>query len=718
MKSTLLLPLLVALPALAQEAPPANPPPLTADLETIVVVGKAEDLIGIAPSAASGRASAQDIANRPYLRRSEILETVPGLITTQHAGGGKATQYFLRGFNLDHGTDFATSLDNTPLNLKTHAHGQGYTDLNFIIPEVLDGIDYEKGTYAAANGDLSTAGSANFKLAHSLARDFISAEVGQYGWYRGLMAGSIHLDGAAAAPAAAAPATGGKNPGKNPVMPLPPAETNALTYALEYNTYDGPWDLSEDFTRWNGMLRWFKGDEANHFAATLMGGHTEWTSSDQIPLRAVNRGIISRFGNLDPTNGGQSSRYSLNLEWANREGDVVTKANVYGIYYDLQLYSNFTYFLDYPEQGDQFEQSEQRWILGGNVSRTWENQELFGKGAEHTIGFQTRHDLIDGIGLWRTQAQERFRNIRQDNVYQSSIGAFGESKITWTPWFRTVLGLRGDLHYFENESNNSANSGDELAGIVSPKFSAIFGPWNQTEFYLNFGTGFHSNDSRGTTTVVDPNTGDRIPTVDPLVRTYGAEFGVRTQAVKDLTSTLTFFWLRSDSELVYVGDAGLNEPGPASQRFGVEWANYWRPTDWFGMDAEIALTHGRFLDSGEADYIPNSVPLMFSGGINLGAQGQANGFFANLRFRAFGRRPLIEDNSVESKDSFQVNASVGYRHNNWEAAIDCLNLFDRNDNDIEYFYESRLAGEANSSEDRHFHPMEPRNLRVRVTYRF
>ncbi|MBL9116957.1 MAG: TonB-dependent receptor plug domain-containing protein [Verrucomicrobiaceae bacterium] len=708
----------ISMPLLGQQAAPTTSASTTpTELEEVVITGKAEDLIGIAPAASAGRASAQDIASRPLLRRSEILETIPGLITTQHAGGGKATQYFLRGFNLDHGTDFATHLDSMPLNLKTHAHGQGYTDLNFIIPEMIDQIDYVKGTYTAADGDLSTAGSANFRLAHSLARDFVTAEVGEFGWYRGVIGGSIDLSGSASASAPAAASS--KNPGKNPVQPvLPSTETNALTYALEYNQYDGPWDLSEDFQRWNGMLRWFKGDDDNHFAATLMGGHTEWTSSDQVALRAINRGIISRFGNLDPTNGGESQRYSLNLEWASREGDVVTKANLFGIYYDLNLFSNFTYFLDYPDQGDQFEQSEQRWILGGNLSRTWENQQLFGKEAQWTVGVQTRHDLIDGIGLWRTTARERFANIRQDDVYQANISLYGENKVKWNDWFRTVVGLRGDLFYFDNQSNNPANSGDELAGIISPKLSAIFGPWHDTELYLNFGTGFHSNDSRGTTTVIDPNSGDRIPTVDPLVRTYGAEFGVRTQAISSLTSTLTFFWLRSDSELVYVGDAGLNEAGSGSQRYGIEWANYWRPTDWFSMDAEIALTHARFLDAGNDDYIPNSVPMMFSGGINLGAQAQSNGFFANFRFRAFGRRPLIEDNSRKSKDSFQVNASVGYRHNNWEAAVDCLNLFDRDDNDIEYFYESRLAGESSSREDHHIHPMEPRNFRFRVTYRF
>jgi hypothetical protein len=678
MKLRLSLFLLISMPLLAQQSQG------TQDLGEVVIMGKAEDLLGSVPSASQGSASAQDLLNRPTLRRGEILETIPGMIITQHAGGGKANQYFLRGFNLDHGTDFATHLDFMPLNLKTHAHGQGYTDLNFLIPELIEQVDYVKGTYTAADGDLSTAGSANFRLAHSLAQHSLSAEVGQYGWYRGVATGSL---------------------GK-------------LTYGLEYNTYDGPWDLEEDFRRWNGLLRWFDGDEDNHFAITFMGGHTRWTSSDQVPLRAIQSGLISRFGNLDPSNGGESQRYSLNAEWAAREGDVVTKANLFAVYYDLDLFSNFTYGLDFPERGDQFEQAESRWILGGNVSRSWEKQEFLGHEAQWTLGLQARADLIDDIGLYRTQARQRFKTIREDDVTQASLGVYAEHKVKWNSWFRTVMGLRADAFSFDNSSDNAANSGDELAGIVSPKFSAIFGPWHETELYLNFGTGFHSNDSRGTTTVVDPNTAKNIPTVDPLVRTYGAEFGVRTQAVTGLTSTLTAFWLRSDSELVYVGDAGLNEPGPASQRFGIEWANYWRPKDWLSLDAEAAITRGRFIDAGLDNHIPNSVPVMFSGGVNLGAQAGQRGFFANLRCRAFGARPLIEDNSERSKKSIQINASVGYRHDDWELAIDCLNLMDRDDNDIEYFYESRLPGESSGRNDRHIHPIESRNVRVRVTYRF
>ncbi len=245
------------------------------------------------------------------------------------------------------------------------------------------------------------------------------------------------------------------------------------------------------------------------------------------------------------------------------------------------------------------------------------------------------------------------------------------------------------------------------------------GPWAKTEFYLNFGTGFHSNDARGVNTTIDPGSGDPVPPVDPLVRTLGAEFGLRTQLIPKVTATLAAWYLESDSELVYVGDAGTNEPGSGSRRYGLEAALYWEPTDWLTVDAEVAITHARFRDSGDLDRIPDSVPWMLSDGFVLGAQGQQPGWFAGTRVRAFGKRPLIEDNSVEGRQTFTVNANVCYRTSNWEAAIECLNLLDREDNDIEYFYTSRLRGERDQGfDDVHLHPAEPRMFRARVTYRW
>ena len=362
--------------ALAQEAE---------ELPAVIIIGKAENLVGTAPSASIGQASAAEIAERPYLRRSEILETVPGMVTTQHAGGGKATQYFLRGFNLDHGTDFAISVDRMPINMRTHAHGQGYADLNGLMPELVERVDYVKGTYTASNGDLSTAGSANFKLWDQLPQGFATLEYGAYDYQRISLGDTFSL-----------------------------GADKFLTLAGEYNTYEGPWERSEDFTRWNGFARYFEGDANDFFSLTAMAYRGKWSSSDQVARRAISRGTIGRFGTLDDTTGGNSQRYSLSMDWQRKDGDVTDKVSAYAFRYDLDLFSNFTYFLDNPTRGDQFEQQDGRWVVGGEVSRQWEKQTVFGHDAEHKVGLQTRHDLIDDMGLYKTERRQRYQreNLR------------------------------------------------------------------------------------------------------------------------------------------------------------------------------------------------------------------------------------------------------------------------------------------------------------------
>ena len=663
----------------------------------VTVTGKAEDLLGQTAAASNGQASSEDLLARPILRRGEVLESIPGLIVTQHAGDGKANQYFLRGFNLDHGTDFATDIEGMPMNMRTHAHGQGYTDLNLLIPEMVENLDYVKGTYSAANGDLSTAGSASFHYFDTLPGNFVSVEAGEHNYLRGLLAGTLDMTPAA----------------ENGTL------HRGLTYGLEYNYYDGPWKLPEHSAREAMFLRYFDGNEDNHLSVTFMGYHGQWTSSDQVPQRAISEGLIPRFGYIIPTDGGSSQRYSLNILWRRIDGDVTTTANLYGLYYDLNLFSDFTYFLADPLHGDQFNQREKREVFGGNVARTWEHQTLLGKEAQYTLGFQTRSDFIPSISLYPTKDRQRLGRFSEDRVFESSAALYGEGTVHWNDWFRTVTGLRGDLYYFDVHSNLATNTGSEWAGIVSPKFSAVFGPWQKTELYLNYGMGFHSNDARGVNTTVSATTGAALDPATPLVRTQGAEFGVRTQAVPHLTSTLALYWLKLDSELVYDADVGENTPGPPSERYGIEWSNYWRPAGWFGLDAELALTHSRFTDtSAGQNLIPQSVPLMFAGGITLGAQGGADGFFASLRARAFGKRPL-ENNAYSDRPSFLVNGSIGYRHKNWEAALECLNILNRADNDIAYYYASRLPGEAAGGvNDVHLHPTEPRQFRLKMTYWF
>lgn len=664
--------------------------PVTRLLDELVVTGKAESLIGTAASASKGQASAEELGDRAYLRRGELLEVVPGVTITQHSGDGKANQYFVRGFNLDHGTDFSISMDGQPVNFVTHAHGQGYADLNPIIPELVETLDYWKGPFFGHLGNLSTAGAAQFRFFDMLPQGIAKLEVGENQYFRGLIADTLE-------PASAGP---------------PGSDRTGFTYALEYNYDDGPWEREGNSQRVNGFLKYFKDSGIDRFSLTMMAYDADWDSTDQIPKRLIQSGGIDRLGNIDDTVRGESSRYSVMGVWNRDHGDSTTHADFYVGRYDLDLFSNFTYFLNDPVNGDQFEQEDGRYYLGGEIRREWD----LGRENTFTVGFQTRHDFMDDLGLYNTTGTVRTSAVRVDDVVENTAGVYAAANYQLNEWLRIQPGLRADAFHFDVTSDNAANSGEETDGIVSPKLNLIFGPWADTEIYANAGMGFHSNDARGATISQDPVSGLPVDAVDPLVRTYGFELGARTEALSDVVSTLAFFYLHSDSELLYVGDAGTSEAGPATARYGVEWSTYWRPSEWFTIDHEVTLSEGRLLDVGSADEIPGAVPVTVNTGITVG---EAQGFFGSLRSRYFSPRPLVEDGSVESRQSWQVNARIGYRKDSWEIALDCLNVLGRDDNDIEYFYASRLPGEPlGGVEDIHLHPAEPRTVRLSLTRRF
>lgn len=692
LSAILLIPLLLQQYSLAQEESPGNPESSSEDvvdlsdtsLPETVFTGKAQNLLGEAPAASRGQSSAEELEERPFLRRGELLEVVPGMIITQHSGGGKANQYFLRGFNLDHGTDFGIFVDSMPVNLRTHGHGQGYADINFLIPELVEELDYYKGPFYSELGDFTTAGAARFRLYNVLPDGIARFTIGEDNYYRSLIADSFELG------------------------------AGYLTLALEYNYYDGPWAKPDQLQRWNGFARYSLGDEFDYTNFTFMAYDAHWDATDQVPLRAIESGLIDRLGLIDPTVGGESSRYSLSMDQRMEGESGITKTSAYVGTYDLDLFSNFTLFLEDPVNGDQFEQFDDRWFAGAQVSHLMPDFTFLGRDAELTVGGQTHHDWIDGVALRKTSSREVISTVREDDVYEMNLSGYGEAVVFWNSWLRTQTGLRGDVYHFDVESDLAANSGSKWDTIVSPKAGVVLGPWNDTEFYLNGGTGFHSNDARGVTINVDPATGESVDGVDPLVRTYGAELGMRTQIMPSLTSTLAFWYLQSDSELVYVGDAGTIEAGDASERYGIEWSNYWRPRDWVYIDTELTVTESQFIPSG--DEVENSVPVSFSSGITLGHD---EGPFASLRSRYFAPRPLSADGSIESKDAFQVNARVGYRRNSWEVALEALNLFDAEDNDIEYFYTSRLPREPlGGFDDFHVHPIEPQQFRLTFTYRW
>lgn len=665
----------------------ANADPLLIADEQITVRERSDRLIGVASNATEGVVGERQIKARPVSRVGEVLEAVPGLILTQHSGSGKANQFFLRGFNLDHGTDFATFVDGMPINFPTHGHGQGYSDLNFLIPELIGGIQYRKGPYYADAGDFSAAGAARIELLDSLPTEVAELTVGHYGYQRGLLAGS--------------------------------SDTGAGTLlgAVDAQFSDGPWDLPENSNRYTGLLRYGQGDDRNGWHLTGMGYSNEWNSTDQIPLRAVRSGALSRFGVLDDSNGGRTHRYSLSGSWQTSTEQYDTRVSAYAIDYGLNLFSNFTFLLDDPDRGDQFEQEDRRQIYGGQAQRNW-----FGTlgrfESQHTLGLQLRFDDISSVGLFHAQAQRRLGTTRQDAVRQLSVSPYLENQTRWLPKLRTTLGLRGDFYHFDVDADNALNSGVAQDGLASPKVSVILGPWLDTEFYLSAGYGFHSNDARGTTIRVDPLSGDPSDRVDALVRAKGTEVGVRSARLAGLQTTVSAFLLDIDSELLFIGDAGNTEASRPSRRYGLEWTNYYTPRPWLSFDADFAFSRANFKDQDPAG---RSIPGAVERVIALGATVHDwHGYFGSVRLRHFGPRSLIENDSVRSAATTLLNAEAGFEFRSGvRLALTAFNLFDAEDNDIEYFYASRLAGEAAAGvEDQHFHPVEPAQMRLTMTVPF
>ncbi|MFT3818229.1 MAG: TonB-dependent receptor [Rubrivivax sp.] len=624
--------------------------------------------------------------SRPALRPGEVLEFVPGVIVTQHSGDGKASQYFLRGFNLDHGTDFATTVAGMPVNMPTHGHGQGYTDLNFLIPELVQRIEYRKGPYFASHGDFAAAGAADIAYRTRLDDGFAQLTLGERGYRRGVAA-----------------------------VGAPLSDGVSLLAAVEALGNDGPWTVPEGLRKRNGVLTLNGGNEAQGWSASLMGYRARWTSTDQIPQRLIDAGSFEgrpfgRFDSLDASDGGSTSRSSLSAEWHRNAEGAVSRLSAYLMRYELALYSDFTYALERPDDGDQFAQKDRRRVAGLQASHAFGHR-LLGLPARTELGLQWRQDRIR-VGLFDTVARMTTATTREDAVRETMLGLYAQSTLELAPALRAVLGLRADhLGLRVDALSLPANGGRRSAGQLSPKLSLIAGPFARTEFFFNAGRGLHSNDARGTTTRVDPRSGEPVDAVPPLVAARGFELGARTEALRGLQNSLALWMLDSDSELVYVGDAGSTEASAASRRRGVEFNNRYAPTRWLLIDADFAWTHARFRNG---DRIPNAVDRVASVAATLRELGP---WSASLQWRYRGSGALVEDNSVRARSSLSANLRLGYRiSSRAELTLDVFNLFDRKLDDIQYFYESRLPGEVDAVADRHVHPAEPRS--ARLTLRF
>jgi outer membrane receptor protein involved in Fe transport len=683
-------------------------------LETVTIVATGASNMA---AASAGDVGQEQLAAQPLLRPAAVLENVPGLIVTQHSGEGKANQYFLRAFNLDHGTDLATEVDGMPINMPTHAHGQGYTDLNFLIPELVSDLHFKKGPYYADEGDFATAGAVRMDLVNQIP---VSATLGfgQDGFRRALLLGSM------------------------------PLGSGTVLAAGDVYHNDGPFSYPDDYNRLNGVLRYHLGTAADFYTVTAMAYSGKWNSTDQVPQRAIDEGTIGRFGSLNPSDGGVTSRSSLSFNHVRRSDSDQFEFSAYVIRYKLDLWSTFTYYLKDPINGDQMLQHDDRVIYGFNTSKTWFSQ-LFGVPSSTLLGLQARIDDIRDVAIDAT-LDRQYLSTRQDaGVVESTGAVYLENSTQWSAKLRTVLGLREDVFDFNvrdkmvsvsgtcniNTDPLGCNTGDVRASILSPKLGVILGPFTGMTYFLTLADGYHSNDARGVTRSGESTD---APPVTPLTRATSAELGLSAQPVSAWVTTFDVFLLKLKSELVFDGDAGVTSPSGATTRSGIEWGNTLRLTNWLHADLNAAFSRARFDQNVPPDdlgcdnaapshpcqqpvaisgrYIPNSPTDVIAAGLT--AQ-RASGWFGALRARHFGESPLVENDSARSPAYTTVDLRFGYQNpGHWLAALDVFNLFDVKWNDIEYYYVSRLKNEAFATPDFIVHPGVPRTLRLHFQYFF
>lgn len=547
----------------------------------IVVTGKA-DFTNL-NSASEDTVRSEQIRSRPISRTGEIAEFVPGMIATQHSGSGKGNQYFLRGFNLDHGTDFASHVNGIPINNPSHGHGQGYTDLSFLIPELIEEIKFKKGVYSAEEGNFSSAGSMNVSYFRSLQKGIVSLEGGTLGYARALVAKSYTIG------------------------------RGSLLYALETSHYDGPWTVKENYKKVNGVVSYSGGDEQNGYRILAMGYRGNWHTTHQIPKRAIGH-ELRRFDTVDPTDGGFTNRASISGEAQHTDKNTHAKILIYGLYNDLSLFSNTTYYLDDPIRGDQIEQTDRRTVSGlkssYKIRSVWDEIKF-----ENLFGFQMRRDFIRNA-LYHTEKRAELDIVRSNQIIETNISVYYESKIQWSSKIRTIIGLRGDQFQFHVDDRNSELNGRKRFSTANPKGGIVFGPWLNTEIYLNAGRGFHTNDARGLT--------NKENTFTPIVRSYGGEFGVRSMVFENWKTVLSLWQLDLDSELIFEGDSASTVASRSSTRRGVEWSNYFEPIKGLILDSEVSISRSRFRgDESTGNFIPGSIEHVYSGGITLK---ETNGF--------------------------------------------------------------------------------------------
>lgn len=659
---------------------------VTEDIEAIHSLG------GVTSS--QGVLGARRLANQNSARSSDVLEAVPGLNVTQHSGGGKANQYFLRGFSLDHGTDLSINFLGAPLNLPGHAHGQGYADSNMIIPELLSRVEYRKGPYFAQDGDFSSAGSLNIDYVNEMKRGIASISIGEFGYRRGLLANSKSFND----------------------------DQTTLLYALELTENDGPWKVPENQYRYNTLLKLsHRIDAGKRLELQYSGYESEWKSTDHIPVDAVSTGLVNRFGSLDPTAGGFTQRHAISGNFTAAWDQSITQIRAYVADYKLNLFSDFSYGLRNNAPlgrpgvlSDQFNQFDSRVTYGGGVTHTMFENLSFMR-SQLAIGLDYRVDDVKPAGLYDTISRQRLATRSEDNFEQRNIGFFVSQQLLPTSWLKLTGGLRYDQFnvdlngQFDDDEEvttpNVARSGSRSDQQISPKFSASITPFeHNTELFLSVGRGLHSNDPRGLFTA-DP--------VNYIVKTRGSEIGLKsTNTNKNLSASATLFQLESDSELVFVGDAGTTEPKGATKRNGVELIASYFNKNGLEIDGFVTLVDARFVGVAE-----NGIPNAIEESAALSMAKTWGDIKVGYKLKYVGSAPLAEDKSIESDSVINSDLYFDLRLNkDFSLNLSIFNLLDRDNSDIQYAQDYFLAG--GPAFGKTFHPSLPRHVRLTANFQF
>ncbi len=637
------------------------------------------DLVVIQPKVSAMNVMAKiDVQTNPVNSSQEILRKVPGLFIGQHAGGGKAEQIFLRGFDIDHGTDIALAVDGIPVNMVSHAHGQGYADLHFVIPETVDKIDFGKGTYYANKGDFATAGYVSFQTKEKFEKSNISLEIGQFNTLRTI--GIFNLLE--------------KNKNQNAYI------------ATEYILTDGPFDSPQNFKRLN-LFGKYTGIFANNskFSVQISRFISKWNASGQIPQRLVDNGSISRFGAVDDTEGGNTSRTNINFSIIKPISEnTFLKANTFYSNYDFELYSNFTFFLNDPINGDQIRQKEKRNLYGFNAElNTKLSNSLYQFGAGFRADGTRDTELSNTINRYTTLENIKLGDINQSNLFAYANAEYDFGKLKINP------AIRLDYFQFEYEdkltNNFQTQAEDKLK--ISPKLNFIYSYSNNWQLYLKSGLGFHSNDTR----VVVAQTGKKV-----LPTAIGSDIGTIFKPFPKLVINTALWYLFLEQEFVYVGDAGIVEPSGKTKRMGFDFGLRYQLTDWLFIDSDINYTYARSIDepSGQ-NFIPLAPDFTTTGGLSVN---KLKGFSGGLRYRYLKSRPANEDNSIVAKGYFISDLTVNYDFKDLSVGIAAENIFNTAWNETQFATESRLQNENQSAEEIHFTPGTPLFLKIKVLYKF